>query len=279
MFRVPGGSTLPPPVRVHPRECCLNPPLRRKPRGRNGYDMTFTTAYIRRAGDAPHDYGAARVLMCGKSFLADRTGALYWPAEETLIVADLHLQKGSYLTEPEVLLPPYDTASAFDKLEEAIDRYDPRHVIALGDSFIPGEPLCQHDTFWLQDLMEGRQWFWVAGPDAPPLPEGIGGLAVPHVTLSGIKFRHEPVRAPVSQEIAGRVHPVASIAEHDYVMHGRCFVSNGMRLVMPSMGAYAAGLNVLDDRFDPLLGRNGLFVWVVSHGRVQQVASGQLRAG
>jgi hypothetical protein len=116
----------------------------------------------------------------------------------------------------------------------------------------------------------------VSGQSAAPRPEGVGGVTAPHVTLSGVRFRHEPLRAPVSGEIAGSMHPVASIVEHDYAFRGRCFVSNGMRLILPSMGAYEEGLNVLDDRFDPLLGANGIFVWVVAHGRVRQVAAGQL---
>jgi uncharacterized protein len=38
--------------------------------------------------------GAAQALsICGKQLVADMSGALYWPGEETLIVADLHLEK------------------------------------------------------------------------------------------------------------------------------------------------------------------------------------------
>lgn len=239
--------------------------------------MTMTqSAALRRHEEDPLECGSARVLMGGKSFTADRTGALYWPAENTLAVSDLRLQQGSYLTEQDVVLPPYDTASAFDKLEDAIDRYDPQRVIALGDSFCGKEPLNLHDLDWLQDLMEGREWFWIMGPDSAPPPDCARGVVAPHITLSGIKFRHEPVKAPVSQEISGRMHPVATISEQDYQVSGRCFVSNGARMVLPSVGVYARGANVLDDAFEPLLGRNGLFVWIVAHGRVRQVAAGQL---
>jgi metallophosphoesterase superfamily enzyme len=176
------------------------------------------------------------------------------------------------------LLPPYDTTSAFEKLEEALDRYDPLRVIALGDSFCGDRDvrLTAHDADWLYDLIEDREWFWISGPDQAPVPEGFGGTVVPHLTLGGIKFRFEPVRAPVSHEIAGRMHPVAQISEYGHVMRGRCFVSNGMRLILPSMGAYSAGANVLGTSFDSLLGHEGLFVWSINAGRVTQVASGQL---
>ena len=237
-----------------------------------------SAAYLRRTGEDVSYSGSCRVLLSGKVFIADRTGALYWPAEKTLIVADLHLEKGSYLSEAGVVLPPYDTGSAFEKLEEALDRYDPSRVIALGDSFCGGDDvrLSAHDADWLHDLIEDREWFWVNGPFQAPIPEGFGGTIVPHLSVGGIKFRYEPVRAPVSHEIAGRMHPVAQISEYGHVMRGRCFVSNGMRLILPSIGAYSAGANVLDKAFDPLLGHEGLFVWAINGGRVSQVASGQL---
>jgi hypothetical protein len=239
--------------------------------------MTQTIRLLN-SGEDQKDKTSSRVLLCGKSFIADKTGALYWPAEDTLAVSDLRLEKGSYLSETNVVLPPFDTTSAFDKLEQALDRYNPARVIALGDSFCGEGSLCPHDVDWLHDLMHGREWYWIMGPNSAPPPEGVGGAVAPHVTLSGIKFRHEPVKAPVSQEIAGRMHPVATISENDYTVSGRCFVSNGVRIVLPSVGQYGRGENVLGDAFEPLLGRNGLFVWVVAHERVRQVAAGQLLA-
>jgi hypothetical protein len=37
------------------------------------------------------DYATHHLSLCGKALVADASGALYWPAERTLIVADLHL--------------------------------------------------------------------------------------------------------------------------------------------------------------------------------------------
>ena len=35
------------------------------------------------------------VVVAGVAILADPAGALYWPEERVLVVADLHLEKGS----------------------------------------------------------------------------------------------------------------------------------------------------------------------------------------
>ena len=46
-------------------------------------------------------------------------GALYWPEQGLLAVADLHLEKGSSFAERGVLLPPYDTAATLARLARA----------------------------------------------------------------------------------------------------------------------------------------------------------------
>jgi uncharacterized protein len=224
------------------------------------------------------EISASRVLLSGKSMIADATGALYWPAENALIVADLQLSECSYLEGHDVLLPPYDTASAFEKLEEALDRYDPARVLALGNSFAcqASSAMTSHERDWLQDMMEGRDWYWVASEDAAGFPEGIGGTVAPQVILSGIKFRAEAIRAPVANEIAAGLHPVAQVSQHGHILRGRCFVTNGMRLIMPSMGNYSAGKNVLSSAFDPYLAQGALFVWFLAQDRVHPVAPPQL---
>ena len=62
-------------------------------------------------------------------------GALWWAAERLLVVADLHLEKGSSFARHGRLLPPYDTRETLARLARLIDRLAPATVIALGDSF------------------------------------------------------------------------------------------------------------------------------------------------
>ena len=50
-------------------------------------------------------------LSPASTLVADPAGALYWPDEKLLAVADLHLEKGSAFAARGVLLPPYDTAA------------------------------------------------------------------------------------------------------------------------------------------------------------------------
>jgi uncharacterized protein len=78
-------------------------------------------------------------LRCnGALLIAEPAGALVWPEQALVLVADLHLEKGSALARRGALLPPYDTRSTLARLEAVLQRWGPRRVISLGDGF--------HDT-------------------------------------------------------------------------------------------------------------------------------------
>ena len=81
---------------------------------------------------------AAPIHLAGERLMLDPAGALSWPATSLLAVSDLHLEKGSSYARRGQLLPPWDTHATLDRLTLLLRRYQPRVVIALGDSF--------HDT-------------------------------------------------------------------------------------------------------------------------------------
>ena len=65
-------------------------------------------------------------------------GALWIGEAKTLIVSDLHLEKGSAYAVRGQMLPPYDTHAALVKLAALIERFEPEIVVSLGDSFHDG---------------------------------------------------------------------------------------------------------------------------------------------
>ena len=69
------------------------------------------------------------------------------------------------------------------------------------------------------------------------------------------------------------MHPAARLSMHGYSIRRPCFVGNGRRLVMPAFGAFAGGLNVLDDAFQPLFGDDGIAVWMLGQEGLYPVAT------
>ena len=214
------------------------------------------------------------IELAGHALLPVAAGALYWESEDTLLVADLHLEKGAAFAARGMMLPPYDTRSTLQRLAACLDHFSPRRVVALGDSFHrpeSAERLAADDRAFLLKLQQGREWFWIWGNHDPHLPTSIGGTVCATLSIRGLTLRHEPSAAPSAREIAGHLHPVARIARRGSMIRRRCFATDGVRLVMPAFGAYAGGLNVLDKAFGSLFSRRQLEAWMMGRADVYPV--------
>ncbi len=191
------------------------------------------------------------------------SGALYWEAESTLIVADLHLEKGAAFAARGMMLPPYDTRPRAAWWRLAIPRF---HRSELAGR------LAADDREALAALQRGRDWYWVLGNHDPELPPCVGGTA----RLGGITLRHLPTEGGKAPEIAGHLHPVARIARRGEGIRRKCFATDGHRLVMPAFGAYTGGLNVLDDVFGALFLRHRLEAWMTGRSDVYPMQASML---
>ena len=216
------------------------------------------------------------MALLGVSFVADPAGALYWPEQGLLAVADLHLEKGSAFAARGVLLPPYDTAATLARLAHLVARYAPRVVVALGDSFHDGRGparLADTDRTSLTALQRGRDWIWIAGNHDPDPAEGIGGRFLPVLKIDAITFRHEP--SSDEGEIAGHLHPVARVARRGRAVSRRCFAADKTRMVMPAFGAYAGGLNVRDRAFTEVFRTLAFTAHMLGERRLYAIAGKQ----
>jgi uncharacterized protein len=216
----------------------------------------------------------AEASIAGIAFVLDCDGALYWPEEGLLAIADLHLEKGSSFAARGVLLPPYDTATTLARLAGVVARYAPRAVIALGDSFHDGNGVARiapGDRAALVALQRGRDWIWIAGNHDPEAANGMGGSFAAALAVGALVFRHEPSGA--DGEIAGHLHPVARVGGRGHSVRRRCFASDGTRLIMPAFGAFAGGLNVRNRRFADIFGTFAFTAHMLGNGRIYGLAA------
>ncbi len=222
------------------------------------------------------------VHVAGVDLPVDVFGALFHEADRVLLVADLHLEKGSSLARRGMLLPPYDTAATLAKLTLLVARYAPRQVVALGDSFHDREGAARlgaTDRDALSHLMRGRDWIWLAGNHDPTPPEGLGGVTAAEWRLCGLTLRHEPTAGAARGEIAGHLHPVAIVAGRAGAVRRKCFVSDGARCIMPAFGAYAGGLNFRHSAFAGLLTAGHRVAHALGRDRIYAVPEHRCLAG
>jgi len=221
------------------------------------------------------------LTLAGVTLAADPAGALYWPDEKLLVVADLHLEKGSAYAARGVLLPPYDTATTLSRLARLIERYAPHGVVALGDSFHDGggpSRMSDSSRTALKALQRGRDWIWIAGNHDPDPAENIGGRFADALALGALTFRHEPSARQRDGEIGGHLHPQARVARRGRAVSRRCFACDGRRLVMPAFGAYAGGLNVRDHAIVSLFGTLSFTAHMLGTGRLYAVPAARCLA-
>ncbi|MCB1883495.1 MAG: ligase-associated DNA damage response endonuclease PdeM [Geminicoccaceae bacterium] len=202
-----------------------------------------------------------RIRHGGARLLLDPSGVLLFEACRTLVVTDLHLEKGSAFARRGVMLPPYDSDLTLKGLEEAVRRLRPSRIVSLGDAF--------HDAKGAASMPSGAEarlrgliatvgsWVWVQGNHDPVAPAGFGGETVPKLAIEGVVLRHEP-EGGGGHEIAGHLHPKARAAVRG-VPARPCFARGRTTLVLPAFGRLTGGLDVLGPAFAGLFGGDAAF--------------------
>jgi hypothetical protein len=216
-----------------------------------------------------------KIPLAGFDLIPDLSGALHVPEFGALLVADLHLEKGTSLARRGVHLPPYDTRQSLRQLAGVIAALKPERLIFLGDSFHDGEARSRIDAAdlaTLRSLSGGQETVWIAGNHDPLPPADIGGSIASEVALGPITLRHAPLPlAKGEYEIAGHLHPAAALSQRGRRIRCKCFVADAHRIVMPAFGSYTGSLSVSADAFAPLFAPDNYHVWMLGGRAVHKL--------
>lgn len=176
-----------------------------------GYDFTFARA----------------------RFTARPTGALWWPAQRMLIVADLHLGKSARMARRGGgLLPPFDSQDTLHRLAQDVRETGAAQTILLGDTF--------DDDDAAQDVTNAPQWHGLQ--DMTQIIAISGNHDPAHgtreLTLAGIALRHQA--APhCPPDISGHFHPKFRLAGRAHA----AFLVGQRHMILPAFGTYTGGLD------------------------------------
>ncbi|MFC7735549.1 ligase-associated DNA damage response endonuclease PdeM [Roseomonas sp. GCM10028921] len=207
----------------------------------------------------------APLHIAGERLMLDPMGVLAWPARRTLVVSDLHLEKGSHFAARGAFVPPYDTRETLSKLALAVRRHRPARLILLGDSFHDAggcERMSPADCAALGRILASVEaTVWVLGNHDPVAPASLPGLAL-HLLADGpLVFRHEAdprgPRPGAGGEVSGHFHPKATLATRAGGITRSCFATDARRVILPAFGAYTGGLDVRDPALGGLFPRGG----------------------
>ena len=184
--------------------------------------------------------------FAGHDFLASPEGALHWPSQQALLVADLHLEKASWFARLGRMLPPYDSHATLSALHDEVERAGVTRLYCLGDSF--------HDRFGCdrlppaaRDLLLGLtsalDWVWIVGNHDAGFIDHCGGRIEEECEIAGITLRHEAVEHDPRPEISGHFHPKFRLSMKGRSVSRRCYVASAAKLILPAYGAFTGGLD------------------------------------
>lgn len=179
--------------------------------------------------------------------------ALFWPRENALLVADLHLEKASFFAQHGQMLPPYDSRETLGRIADALRETGARRVFCLGDNFHDSAGTLRlepHAAGMLAALTRATDWVWITGNhDAPINSPGAvhsAGTLAEELEVSGLILRHRTKRGETRPELSGHYHPKLTIAARGRRIARPCAVASESRLILPAFGALTGGMNAAD---------------------------------
>ncbi len=217
---------------------------------------------------------SARTVIHDVAAICDPLGALYLPDHDVLVVSDLHLEKGSAFARRGMMLPPYDTLATLKILEAVIARHNPKTVISLGDNFhdrIGSTHLPEPFRLMIETMARGREWIWINGNHDPDGTTRLPGTAMDELRHAGLTFRHEPSSGTAKGEVAGHLHPAATVTRREKKIRRACFATDGHRLVMPAFGVTTGGLDLRHKAMTGLFDRQNLVAHMLGRDRIYSV--------
>ena len=187
-----------------------------------------------------------RFSFCHVELMALSQGALFWPAREALLVADLHLEKASWFARLGQMLPPYDSLATLSDLTALAVATGAREIWCLGDSFHDrhgGDRLPARAREMLRGLTASTRWTWIVGNHDPGLTDHLGGEIAGEAEVDGLVLRHEAVAGELRPELSGHFHPKLRLTIRGRQVARRCFVASDTKLILPAFGALTGGLD------------------------------------
>jgi len=175
--------------------------------------------------------------------------ALFWPRENALLVADLHLEKASFYAGHGQMLPPYDSRETLGRIADALRQTGARRVFCLGDNFHDSagtQRLEEHAAGMLAALTRVAEWVWITGNHDAGMAQPVGGTLADEVEVSGLLLRHRAEGGETRPELSGHYHPRLMIEARGRRIARPCAVASESRLILPAFGALTGGMSAAD---------------------------------
>lgn len=190
-----------------------------------------------------HD-GALVLRLAGETVYLLAARALYWPREQTLFVADVHLGKAASFRAGGVAVPRGATATDLGRLDALLVRTGALRLAVLGDFLharsgrVPA--LDASWVMWREAHADLRITLVRGNHDAragdPPPEWGVDVVAEPWA-MAPFLLCHAPAEPRTGYALCGHVHPGVRLSGTGFESaRVPCFVLGPRRALLPAFG-------------------------------------------
>ncbi len=205
--------------------------------------------------------GGWELVVAGEPLVAMPQKALWWPAESTLFVADVHLGKDASFQATGIPLPLGATTETLERLTHLLCLMNPQRLVMLGDLWHAKagrtkgllEEFCAwraaHSTIEML-LVEGNH-----DARSGPLPKDLDVREVQEPYSEGpFVLCHYPAGSKDGYVLSGHVHPGVRLeGKARQSMLVPCFWFGTQTAVLPSFGSFTGCCRVLPRGGDQVL--------------------------
>lgn len=179
-------------------------------------------------------------MVCGEELVLLPEKAIWWPAQQTLILADLHLGKSMHFRKAGIPLPLLSQQKDFVVLEKLLQTPQLKQVLFLGDLFhssynsdweLLGQLISKHQHLHYtlvqgnHDILHENEY------------KRFGFEVFDFLHLGPFLFTHEPVENPSTYNVYGHIHPGVRLAGGGgQRLRLPCFFFSEKYAVLPSFG-------------------------------------------
>ena len=174
-------------------------------------------------------------------FALHPSGAVYWPAQQSLLVADVHLGKVTHFRKNGAAVPLKASEENYLKLDKVLNQFEVSHIYFLGDLFHSAIN-SEWDRFGLWVKNCGASVSLIEGNHdiiSPYRYHELGVEVLPDKRIAGFLLTHHPTEEAGSFNFCGHIHPgIRMQGTGRQTLKLACFYKNSQQMILPAFGSF-----------------------------------------
>lgn len=182
------------------------------------------------------------IIFSGETFLLTNQRIIYWEAQKTIILSDLHIGKAAHFRKSGIAISSEVLVDDLKNLEQLILHFQTEKVIIVGDLFHAGYN-SDLDLFKNWRARFSQEFILIKGNHDRLKCEHYESLGIiceeNHLQISTITFIHDPKNpAQNTFYISGHIHPGFVLKGKNEHIRLPCYAISETQIILPAFSRF-----------------------------------------